>query len=112
MHLDIGFGNFKSSSQKVKHFLALIALELQDVSKFLVFVDVAIATEFFLESLQDTLQIVLAGNTLDGGDRLTAIALLAANVDLVSNLGFGITTLGKRIERTEVVKGGHKLLGC
>lgn len=83
MDLDLLLLDLESLNQELLDLLALVALELQDLTVVSVLVDMAVATEILLKGLQNTLQVVLGGDTLDGSDSLAAVALLASDVDIV-----------------------------
>lgn len=108
VQLDVLLGDLQGAGQKALHLVTLVALELENVAQLRVLVDVAIAAKLLLERLKNPLQIVLGRDALDSRNGLTTIALLATDVDLVSTLSLGFTSLGKGVE-FEVVQGGHKL---
>lgn len=111
MDLDVALGDLEGSGEEAKHLLALVARELENVTVLSIVVDMAIARKIFLQRLQNALEIVLVGDALHSGDGLATITLLAANVDLIRTLSFGVTSLGKRVERFEVVQRCHILFG-
>lgn len=111
MDLDVALGDLEGGGEETKHLLTLVARELENVTVLGVVVDMAIAREIFLQSLQNTLEIILVGDALHSGNGLATITLLAANVDLVRTLSFSVTGLGKRVERFEVVQRCHILFG-
>jgi len=61
--------------EKIGDVVALITLDLDDLTHVLIFHDGSIGTEIFLESLQDFLMIVRSGQALKGSQRLSAISL-------------------------------------
>jgi hypothetical protein len=68
---------------------ALVALELDHLSQALglgVADDGAIAGELFLDDLENLLAVELGGYTLNGGQGLTSITLLNANMDIFLGL--------------------------
>lgn len=95
--LDSSLVDFQSRGQKVLNFLSLVTLKLKNFTKFFVLVDVAVASKIFLESLQDSLQIILCWNTLDSSDSLSTITLLATDMDVVGRLCVIFPGIGKGI---------------
>lgn len=83
MDLDSALVDLKSGVQEFHNLGALVALELQDISEFFVFVDVAVATEIFLQSLKNSLKIILCRKSLNSSQGLATITLLATDVDVV-----------------------------
>lgn len=65
MDLDSAFVNLKCSGQKFHNLGTLVTLELQNIAEFFVFVDVAVATEIFLQCFQDSLEVILSRKSLN-----------------------------------------------
>lgn len=97
VNLDSSLVDFKSRGQKVLNLLSLITLELENFTKFFVLIDMAVASKIFLESLQDSLQIILCWNTLDCSDGLSTITLLATDMDIIGRLCVIFPGIGKGI---------------
>lgn len=119
MNLDHPAGGDLLLGQKALDLLALVALELDDLSELLVLDDAAVAAKLLLESLGEFGQVELVIQPLDGGQRLAAVALLQANVndalgdDLVIAVGVGkrVKWRGDASQRGLFV--GHQALeGC
>ena len=66
---------------------ALISLELNDLTHFLILNEGAVASEFLLESLEELLGIVLGRDTLEGGDSFSTISLLNSDVNVIRRSG-------------------------
>lgn len=111
MQLDVLLRDLQGTRQEALDFLTLVALELEDIAQIGVLVDVTVAAEIFFQRLKDPLQIVLARDALNSRNGLATITLLATDVDLIRTLSLGFTSLGKGVERLEVVQGGHKICG-
>jgi len=100
VNLDGVLGN-RLGNKELSNLLALVSLELDNVAKLGVFNYGTVAREFFLESLQKQLGIVLLGQSLECGDSLAAVALLDTDVDVLVLLGFlrfG-SLVGRNVER-------------
>lgn len=85
MHLNIGLGN-TLLDQEHRDFLALVTLELNNLTQLFIIYQRAVASEFLLEGLQQLLRVVLLRQTLQRRQRLTTIPLLDTNVDVVVHL--------------------------
>jgi len=115
--LGIDFEPLFLVDEEVFHGIALVALELDDLSGARVGDNGAIASELLLDDLENLLEIKLRRNALDRGQGFASIALLDANVDVLS---FGLCTSVSRvlvlriregIERLEVLDiRGHTML--
>lgn len=68
--------------QEGANIVALVALELDDISNFFVVHDGTIAGEFLLDDLEDLLEIKFAGDAGHGGQGLATISLLDADLKL------------------------------
>lgn len=76
----LGWLGYLLLNKELFDLLAVVTLELNDFAKFGVVDDGSVATELFLESLQQLVQVHFFGETLDGTQRLPAVALLHSNV--------------------------------
>lgn len=92
--------------EEIGHVLALIALELNHFAHLIVGNDGAIAGELLLDDSKDLLPREFLRNARDGGQTLTSIALLDANVDVILGLrlitGILFTDVCEGVERLEV----------
>jgi hypothetical protein len=68
--------------EEVLHGIALISLQLDDISGLLVLDYGTIASELLLDDLQDFLEVELCWDAFDGGQSLAAVALLDTDVDI------------------------------
>jgi len=81
--------------QELLDILALISLELNHLAHLSVVDNGAIASEFLLDDLEDLLLVELFRKALDCGQRLTTIALLDPNMDVILGLpGFPSVFVG------------------
>lgn len=69
--------------EELRDFLALIALELNDVAELGILDNGAVAAKILLEYLENLLEIHLLRNAAGSGESLATIALLNANVHIV-----------------------------
>jgi hypothetical protein len=67
-------------NQKLQNLLSLVTLQLDNLTKVLIFNYFAVACEFFLEELQDTFLVELDWDTLDCCDGFTTVTLLNTNI--------------------------------
>jgi len=98
--------------QKFLNSLALVTLELDDLTHLRVGHDGAIASELLLNDLQNLLAVKFGGNTLHCSQGLTSIALLDTDMDVfLSLLGLSgvLVGFGEGVKALEVFDG-HKLL--
>lgn len=115
MDLD-GFGIKLQSllfvDQEFLDVFALITLKLDHLAHFSVIDDCAIASEFFLDDLENLFLVEFLGQALDSSQGLATIALLNPDMDVVLRLlsfpsifvGFG-----EGVEGLEIFDG-HKLV--
>lgn len=75
--------------EEVLHGIALISLQLDNITRLLVLDYGTIASELLLDNLQDFLEIKLGGNTFNGGQGLAAVALLDTDVDIYGKRSVG-----------------------
>jgi len=68
--------------EKLFHDISLVALKLDHVAGLFIVDYGAVAGELLLNDLEDLLEVELGWNALDGGQGLTTIALLNADVDI------------------------------
>lgn len=68
--------------EKVLHGIALISLQLNNITSLLVLDYGTIASKLLLDNLQDFLEVELCWDTFDGGQSLAAVALLDTDVDV------------------------------
>lgn len=108
MNLDHSTSSNILFGEKGFHLFALVSLELDDLAKFLVVDDAAVATELFLEGLCELCEIELVIQTLDGGERLASVALLQTDVDDAFRYDSIIAVgVGERVKRSrDPGKGG------
>lgn len=92
---------------------ALITLKLNNLTHLGISHDSAIASELFLDDLQDLFAVEFSWQSLDCSQRLSAIALLDANMNifllLLRSLSGVFVGLGEGVIRLEVFDVGHKL---
>ena len=69
-------------NEKVLHGIALISLQLNNITRLLVLDYGAIASELLLDDLQDFLEVELCRDAFDGSQSLAAVALLDTDVDI------------------------------
>lgn len=108
MNLDHSTSGDILFSEKGLNLFALVSLELDDLAKFLVIDDAAVATELLLEGLCELCEIELVIQTLDGGERLASVALLQTDVDDAFRYDSIIAVgIGERVKRSrDPGKGG------
>jgi len=106
--LDQVFLDSEFSDHEVGDFAALIALKLDNVTKFFVFHNTTVGGELFFENFQNSLGIIFSGDALDSSQSFATIALLNTDVDKSYNLVFVITRICEGVIRFEIVEG-HKL---
>ncbi|RUP43718.1 hypothetical protein BC936DRAFT_136823 [Jimgerdemannia flammicorona] len=80
VHLNIDLLGDALVHQKLGHLNALVARELENLSKLLVVDKSTVARELLLESLQKALRVILFRETLNSRQRLAAVALLNAEI--------------------------------
>lgn len=97
MDLNVLLGQSQLGGQKLRNLDSLIALHLNNFPQFFILDNVTVTGKVLLQHLQDLLQVVLIGNTLHCGQRLSPVSLLDPDVDVVGGLSFGITGVGKRV---------------
>ena len=68
--------------EEVLHGIALISLQLNNITGLLVLDYGAIASELLLDDLQDFLEVELCWDAFNGGQGLAAVALLDTNMDV------------------------------
>jgi len=121
--LGIDFQALFLVDEEVFHGIALVALELDHVASLFIVHNGTVAGKLLLDDLEDFLEIKLGRNALDGGQGLTTIALLDADMDVGLGGLLGrfasilILRIRKGIERFEVldILSGHMSLwlrGC
>jgi len=97
--------------KELLNIFTLITLKLNHLSHLSVDDNGAIASELLLDDLEDFLLIESLGKTLDSSQRLTPIALLNTNMNIVLRL-FDVTYVfidfGEGVEAFEVFDIGHK----
>lgn len=97
--------------QELLEILSLVTLQLNHLTHLRVRDDGAIASELLLDDLENLLLVKLLGQTLNGSQSLTAIALLNSNVNVALSL-FSLAGIfvgfGEGVEGLEVFDG-HKL---
>ena len=81
--LDLFLLSDPSLNQKMRHFLPLITLELNDLPKLLVLHHVPVAAEVFLQILENLLVAVRFLQTLNSRQALFPIPLLDPDVDVL-----------------------------
>lgn len=75
--------------EEVLHGIALISLQLNNITGLLVLDYGTIASELLLDNLQDFLEVELCWDTFDGGQSLAAVALLDTDVDVCGKRSVG-----------------------
>lgn len=70
--------------QELTHVVPLIALQLNNLAVLGMLYDCAIASKVFLERSDQFLFVKLFADTLHGGQRLAAVSLLYANVNVTA----------------------------
>jgi hypothetical protein len=97
--------------QELLEILSLVTLQLNHLTHLRVRDNGAIASELLLDDLENLLLVKLLGQTLNGSQSLTAIALLNSNVNVALSL-FSLAGIfvgfGEGVEGLEVFDG-HKL---
>lgn len=68
--------------EEVLHGIALISLQLDNITRLLVCDYGTIASELLLDNLQDFLEVELCWDAFDGGQSLAAVTLLNTDVDV------------------------------
>jgi len=84
--LGIEFETLFLVGEKLLNILTLISLKLNHLSHLSIDDNSAIASELLLDNLEDLLLIEFLGQTLNSRQRLTTIALLNTNVDIILRL--------------------------
>ena len=69
--------------KEFKDFCTLISLKLYNLTKILTFNNSSVACEILFESFQNSLLIIFRGDTLDSSQRLSTVALLNTNVNVI-----------------------------
>lgn len=82
MHLD-GRLLYSIFAKEVGNLGALIPLELDDLSHFLIVDESSVASEFLFKGLQKFFGIILFRQALQSGQRFSPIPLLNTDVDVV-----------------------------
>lgn len=67
------------------HIAALVALQLENLSHFLIGFNTAVAVEHLLHGLANALQIQVMVETLHRGNTFSSVSLLHTNVDLAAS---------------------------
>lgn len=95
--LDSLLVHLELSGQELQDLSSLVTLELENVTKFFILVDMAVAAKILLQSLENLLEVIFTGDTLDSSNGLTAVTLLMSDMNVVGRRGFFVTSLGERI---------------
>lgn len=95
--LDSLLVHLELSGQELQDLSSLVTLELENITKFFILVDMAVAAKILLQSLENLLEVIFTGDTLDSSNGLTAVTLLMSDMNVVGRRGFFVTSLGERI---------------
>ncbi len=95
--LDSLLVHLELSGQELQDLSSLVTLELENVTKFFILIDMAVAAKILLQSLENLLEVIFTGDTLDSSNGLTAVTLLMSDMNVVGRRGFFVTSLGERI---------------
>ena len=95
--LDSLLVHLELSGQELEDLSSLVTLELENVTKFFILIDMAVAAKILLQSLENLLEVIFTGDTLDSSNGLTAVTLLMSDMNVVGRRGFFVTSLGERI---------------
>lgn len=90
-----------SIDQKVLHSITLIPLQLYDISSFLVLHNSSIASELFLDHLQDLLEVELGRDAFDCCQSFTSVTLLDTDVDVCDNVESAERSWGNKLQREQ-----------
>jgi hypothetical protein len=89
MNLDSLFLDNLFIDKKLRNFLALVTLELNDIAELGILDNGAVAAKILLEHFENFVEIHLLGNATGSGEGLATVALLNANVNIIGRFRRG-----------------------
>lgn len=99
MNLDLVFLDDAGINEELRHVLALIALELNDLAELFVFNNVAVATKVLLETLEDFLVAQVMPQALNRRQAFLPVPLLNPYMNiLLGSSAIKFPSLGEWIE--------------
>lgn len=108
--LDVLLLQGELGGEELHHLDSLVTLQLDNLSKLIVLHNVTVASKILLQNLENSLEIVLIWNSLDGRQGLTAISLLDTDVDVVRRLSVVVPSVSKWVKGIQVLQT-HKMIG-
>lgn len=84
--------------EEILHGIALISLQLNNITRLLVLDYGAIASKLLLDNLQDFFEVELCWDALNGGQSLAAVALLNTDVNVCRRLVIGLRSSGGAVK--------------
>lgn len=111
MNLDGLFLDNMLINEKLRNFLALVTLELNDVTELGMLDNGAVAAKILLEHFENFFEIHLLGNATGGGEGLATVALLNANVNKIGRCSCSFIQFirCKRVCASRQKKRGHNV---